>query len=258
MPGSFIDNEVTTFPEICIYFQYIYLKTWDGTITRIHGPTPTRFPAVVKTADPMEDLADNFTVRLTIEDCEVEGSSGSKTPQPYQRTMYRMVQPTGAKELLDRPVPVSGSFAQGYFLLLQEFRSGYPDSTDIHCWWCCHQFQGKPVGLPKKMYGTAECFQSIGCFCSFGCACAYAKNDRELNSSLALLNSVYRYEMKAKRKGDVQEGGNAATTERVVPAPPRETLQKFGGQMTIEEFRGTSACGKPWTLLNAPCLLKRF
>lgn len=41
----------------------------------------------------------------------------------------------------------------------------------MHCYWCCHRFDGAPLGLPMRYSGGQ--FYVIGCFCSLSCACAY-------------------------------------------------------------------------------------
>ncbi len=205
--------------------------------------------------DPIDtdDLSESFRVHLQLDDPRpaktTESVASGAKEHVFPRTMYRITQPFGPQQVLNRAVPASGSVKQGYFSLLQDFRNGYPDTTDIHCWWCCHQFEGKPIGIPKKAHGdNQECSQSIGCFCSFACACAYTMNDKNLSSSLTLLNSLYRSVMKTVK------GGTSANTQRITPAPPRETLKKFGGQMTISEYRQASECGQPWRLLEAPMM----
>jgi hypothetical protein len=129
-----------------------------------------------------------------------------------------------------------GCLKQGVARLLSDFwqksRNGeWPLNTTVHCHWCCHKFDSTPIGLPIKMSHDHELFHVIGCFCSFECACAYNFDSRESTnerlSRFTLLNNL------ATRVG----------TERVPvkPAPPRYTLDMFGGFMTIEQFRAKSS-----------------
>lgn len=100
----------------------------------------------------------------------------------------------------------------------------WPDSTNIHCWWCCHQFNGVPCALPE--YYKKEKFYVNGCFCSFNCSASYnfSKNDDNMWERYSLLNLMYK---KLYNRNFV----------KINLAPPRETLKIFGGYLSIEEFR---------------------
>ncbi len=100
----------------------------------------------------------------------------------------------------------------------------WPDQTNIHCWWCCHQFEGPPCTLPE--YIRRDKFYVSGCFCSFNCAASYNfnKNDNSVWERYTLLNLMYKklYNL---------------PFVKIDMAPPREVLKMFGGYMDIEEFR---------------------
>ena len=100
----------------------------------------------------------------------------------------------------------------------------WPDQTNIHCWWCCHQFDGPPCTLPE--YIRRDKFYVSGCFCTFNCAASYNfnKNDNEVWERYMLLNLMYK---KLYNTSFV----------KIEMAPPREVLKTFGGYMDIEEFR---------------------
>ena len=100
----------------------------------------------------------------------------------------------------------------------------WPDSTNIYCWWCCHQFSDVPCSLPE--YYKKDKFYVSGCFCSFNCCASYnfSKNDDEMWERYSLLNLMYK---KLYNKNFV----------KINMAPPRETLKIFGGFLSIEEFR---------------------
>ena len=40
------------------------------------------------------------------------------------------------------------------------------------CWWCCHDYSSKSLGLPISK-NDDNCFETIGNFCSPECTCAY-------------------------------------------------------------------------------------
>lgn len=98
-----------------------------------------------------------------------------------------------------------------------------PEETDVACFWCCHQFKGKPVVLPIRDEG--EYLQVYGNFCCPECAMAYLFDMRQDSHTrweqLALLNRVYSEYVGGKIK----------------PAPHRSVLKMFGGPIGIDEFR---------------------
>lgn len=101
----------------------------------------------------------------------------------------------------------------------------WPQSTSIHCYWCCHKFDTPPFGIPVKY--TGHKFQVYGCFCSLECAAAYnfdAKDGGhdEIWERNNLINFI------AKKIG---------YQKRVKPAPNRLSLNMFGGHLGIKEFR---------------------
>ena len=101
----------------------------------------------------------------------------------------------------------------------------WPMSTSVHCYWCCHQFDTMPFGLPLKYSGGQ--FHVVGCFCSLECASAYnfASNKDSVDESLN------RYSLINALSATIGLG-------RVVrPAPDRLSLAIFGGHLDIERFR---------------------
>lgn len=119
--------------------------------------------------------------------------------------------------------------------LLREFdkktkNDEWPTSTSIACFWCCHKFQSSPLGLPCKYYKNR--FYVMGCFCSLECASAY--NIMQLKDShIEERNNLLNY--LSNRLG---------YSSIIKTAPPREMLQMFGGNMTIEEFRKSNTIDK--------------
>lgn len=97
------------------------------------------------------------------------------------------------------------------------------NKVDELCWWCCNKFEGKPYKMPvsKNCDGTYAC---VGHFCSPECACAY------------ILDSGYRFGDKWKEYELLHE--MLETNTSIKAAPKRELLNVFGGDLTIDEFRG--------------------
>lgn len=99
----------------------------------------------------------------------------------------------------------------------------WKETTEICCWWCCHKFEGMPIGLPDRYY--MDKFYLFGIFCSFNCALSYNinLNDNKLWERYNLLHFLYKKMFNFNNK--------------ISPAPTRELLKMFGGPLSIEEFR---------------------
>lgn len=115
----------------------------------------------------------------------------------------------------------------------------WPSTTSVHCYWCCHGFNGAPVGIPVKF--VHDKFHVFGCFCSLECAASYNfAHTGSVDESLerhALLNTM------AWRMG--------YTRGAVRQAPDRLTLRMFGGPLSIEDFRASCASSR-FTLVHFP------
>lgn len=100
----------------------------------------------------------------------------------------------------------------------------WPSNVHIDCMWCCHSFTNSPFGIPYKVSGNT--YYMFGNFCSRECAAAYNFDNNyysdEVWERYSLLNSLY--------KDFKSENG-------IKVAPPRLCLKKFGGRLSIKEFR---------------------
>jgi hypothetical protein len=94
---------------------------------------------------------------------------------------------------------------------------------NIHCWWCCHDFDHQPIGIPDNY--REEIFSTYGYFCSFNCAKAY--NLDYIENKTSEKNCLIMM-LKKKLTGE---------DSFIKPASPRQTLIMFGGHQTIDEFR---------------------
>lgn len=107
-----------------------------------------------------------------------------------------------------------------------------PTKTDIHCWWCTHQFDNLPTFIPEKY--SDNNFYVYGCFCSFNCAGAYnlSLGDNKVWDRYSLLKLMYYYINIDKI--------NSICDIDINIAGPKELLKKYGGTMTIDEYRKNS------------------
>lgn len=101
------------------------------------------------------------------------------------------------------------------------------DKTSIACWWCTYNFDSSPCFLPDRYYSGK--YYVFGCFCSYNCVLAYNEydvKDYRTNLRKSLIKQMY-----------AQISGS---DEVLLAARRRELLKKFGGKLTIEEFRSKS------------------
>lgn len=103
------------------------------------------------------------------------------------------------------------------------------DETPIAktCWNCCHDIK-LMTSFPIKYMGGV--FYTRGNFCSYECAARYifdTYNYRSLWEKYTLLNLLYNK--------------NHNTSVKVKIAPSRLRLQKFGGDLTYEEYINKSS-----------------
>jgi hypothetical protein len=126
---------------------------------------------------------------------------------------------------------------------LQQFIDDWPTTTDVSCFWCCHQFDNTPCAIPESYYNNL--FKVHGCFCSFNCATAYLFNN-ELNSN----NLWEKYSTLHLLKNKLLSTND---TNFIKPAPPRESLKSFGGYLTINEFRNNS--DKLYNIVSPPVII---
>jgi len=97
------------------------------------------------------------------------------------------------------------------------------ETTNIACWWCCYNFSTYPIFLPEK-YQDGK-YHVFGNFCSFSCALAYNDNLNDYRKGIreGLVKKMYKDIFNI----DCQ----------IKSAPAREVLEKFGGPLSIDNFR---------------------
>lgn len=133
--------------------------------------------------------------------------------------------------------------------LLQDFEAKnknneWPQTTSIHCYWCCHNFSTIPFGLPIKYVHNK--FNVVGCFCSLECALSYNNDSKESSDEIWERNNLIHLLAK-----------NLMIDFIPVCAPPRLSLSIFGGHLTIEKFRKFCKTGKLININFPPMLTLR-
>lgn len=101
--------------------------------------------------------------------------------------------------------------------------------TNIKCWWDCHSFTNLPCVLPELFHNNT--YHVTGCFCSFNCALAYNLyylKDSKIHQRKSLIYKLYR-EMYGLTSDEI--------IDEIKESPPKEILEDFGGEMTIDIYR---------------------
>jgi hypothetical protein len=116
-------------------------------------------------------------------------------------------------------------------------------NINTKCWWCKNCFSSPPVQLPEDYYN--ETFFCIGHFCSFSCMKGY---NLDINDSLlwkreSLINLLYYM--------------TYSENLEINHAPHWMTLEEFGGNLTIEQFREKSCINTKDFLILHPPLVSR-
>lgn len=99
---------------------------------------------------------------------------------------------------------------------LMDGESSVPARTHIHCFHCCHPFDGPPV-VDEYIY------------CSWSCRKRNLMDQPSYHSQLQL----QELPVKARQQGGILTD--------IQPSPHRASLRMFGGPYTIDEFRAIAA-----------------
>lgn len=102
-------------------------------------------------------------------------------------------------------------------------KTNWARKTDIVCWHCTYNFNTTPCSIPYEKKNKE--YTVYGCFCSFNCAKAYLLSFDGNNKweKLQYLNQLY-YEI----YGEYCD---------IKPSHPKEVLIKYGGTITIDDYR---------------------
>lgn len=123
-----------------------------------------------------------------------------------------------------------------------------PLTTEVPCWWCREEFKTMPIGIPlhyhvkntknqakfqnlfsgNEEYNTIEdFFETEGVFCSFPCCKAFIiENSPKCYSNSTTLLTLLYYKIYGK-------------LINIEQAPSWKILTKWGGHLSIEEFRSS-------------------
>lgn len=173
---------------------------------------------------------------------------------------------------------------KGIFMILDKYieASEWIDKTDVCCWWCCHKFDGVPVGLPVDYNAKLKKFRVKGVYCSFACMLASdhkmdVKSKSMITHLYKQLTGGYTIDLKddyirmlyndrniqelfkdyPEYKDEYIQSLASFIDEPLEKAPPRCTLKMFGGHLTIEEFRNSTKERKVYKMVEYPMYVSR-
>lgn len=129
--------------------------------------------------------------------------------------------------------------SENMIIVTQHTDEPVPFKSYCACYWCCHTFDTRALGMPVKYKNNR--FHVTGVFCSLECACAYnfdtCSHVNNMWDTYNMINLMARY---------------MEYVDFVYPAPPRKCLRMFGGKMTIEEFRSQCKSNKIISFNHCP------
>lgn len=111
-----------------------------------------------------------------------------------------------------------------------------PEYTTKACLWDTCEINGVPCFLPDKYYDGK--YFVTGMFCSLNCAVAYnlSLDDYKVSERYSLLKSLY-----------------GKTQETIEPSPAYRILDKFGGKISIGDYRkNLHMCEKEYRIIMPP------
>jgi hypothetical protein len=159
-----------------------------------------------------------------------------------------------------------------YKVLGNYFENTWVEKINVCCWWCCHTFDNIPIGLPVDYNIKTNRFRLKGVFCSFGCMLAY--NDPISVKYKSLINFLYRrltgndcsglqhtYNCEFIEDKNIRDNYIKAISSYIEQplkkAPLRCTLEMFGGNLSINEFRNCIKESKIYTMIDYPMFISR-
>ena len=141
--------------------------------------------------------------------------------------------------LLDDNKKNTSLFRHPIFSYAEELKWPPPHWEELHCWHCCSKLKDPPVPLAQEVDLDTGRYAVYGLFCGFPCAKGYIFESQPWSAGDKLL---LLEDMAAAAFG---------SQSPIMPAPPRQRLRMFGGDLSIEEFHGERHV---YTVCNPPLI----
>jgi hypothetical protein len=129
-------------------------------------------------------------------------------------------------------------------LPLLDNNGAWPDKSPYACWNCDMYFNGTPWGIPEPLKepidGKYYCY---GNFCSPECVARYL-SDRE--------NTIDFWEKYSILCMIYQKVKNMPPETKVMMAPPKESLLKYGGKLSYENYHNVASLDQKVEIYKLP------
>ncbi len=130
-----------------------------------------------------DDIRDYYDKKFGINESEktakllVQESSDVPIPEPLTEHSYRH---GGIEPVKNWEKTTKKTAHREIHKVLAKFIDGckteWPESTDLLCWHCSHQFEGTPIPCPVEYDDIRERYNVNGVFCSWACVAAFRSN----------------------------------------------------------------------------------
>ena len=190
-------------------------------------------PTIVKEITPY-DVNDNMNPYYIIQNDTID--IPSSIPQDNTDELSPIMNAPTAKQLNTMQKNIQDKLKE----LEKRFNTNNVTKNSA-CFWCTYDFNTKPIHIPSLYFQNK--YDVYGCFCSPECACSHLFQENIDNNMkyerYQLLNYVY---------GKIYD-----YKKEIKPAPnPHYTLEKFYGNLTIQEYRQTLAYDRLILIIDKP------
>ena len=135
-------------------------------------------------------------------------------------------------------------------LVLASFKNKtWPTSSPYVCWNCTEAFEGAPSGIPTIAMSDSyeDTYYLEGNFCSMNCAARYLFDthqsaDSQLFTIFEIMNFIYN------------SINGASEYQKIKLAPERICLKKFGGHLSIDDYRKNFFTNVNYELFKSPLI----
>jgi len=180
-------------------------------------------------------------------DCNDQNNSSIQKDEVYVRTI-------GFEEINKNYFNVLKKVKILKMMQADDNKKEWDTCSDLACFYCTEKFQTMPVGIPlRHIRGKYYCKDN---FCSFNCAAAYIFSGFDTRYHFKKWEYYSLLCLLAKEINEKIDTDNCEKNKKIIYvklAEDRNLLKKFGGPLTIEEFRKQfNFLDKKYSLLYPP------
>lgn len=198
-------------------FRSTEIQFQDGPL--VYDPRPPGNPEPYDAA--ADDLYASNAELLGLN--EVKVAVEQPLPPAISESALEPVTNTAAKEVSVEEKQIKSFHTMDVML---EYRvanetNSLPETTSAACFWCVGTFEGRPIVLPTQEEGGI--YTVYGNFCTLSCGLSYLLHEQ--------VDPQVRWERQALLHRMYKQ------LYPIQPAPPKECLRIFGGELSNDQFR---------------------